>query len=71
MNSCAAKSGGKFRLDEIGGLLKLPIGSDCTNNHCHALDAHDLHLGAGDDYLICRKRLGAPELALDSDETLR
>lgn len=61
----------KIRLGEIGGVLKLLIGDDCTNKDGHVLGAHDLHLGTGDDHLIGGKRSGAPELTLDSDETLR
>ena len=72
-----AHFGGVFRLKpnlqigEIGGVLKLLIGGDWTNKDGHALGAHDLHLGTGDDHLTGGKRLGAPELTLDSDETLR
>ena len=58
-------------LVKIGGVLKLLIGDDWTNKHGHALGAHDLHLGTGDDHLTGGKRLGAPELTLDPDETLR
>ena len=67
----AGEGGGKFRLGEIGDVLKLLIGGDWTNEDGHALGAHDLHLGTGDDHLIGGKRLGAPELTLDPDETLR
>lgn len=66
-----AETEGKFRLDVRAVVLKLSIRGNCTDKHCHAFGAHDLHLGTGDDHLIGGKRSGVPELALDSDETLR
>ena len=58
-------------LVKIGDVLKLLIGGDCPNEDGHVLGAYDLHLGTGDDHLIGGKRLGAPELTLDPDKTLR
>ena len=67
----AGEGGGKSVLVRLAASLKLLIGDDCTNKDGHVLGAHDLHLGTGDDHLIGGKRSGAPELTLDSDETLR
>ena len=56
---------------KIGGVLRILIGGDCPNEDGHVLGAYDLHLGTGEDHLIGGKRLGAPELTLDPDKTLR
>ena len=71
LNFAAAKAEENSVLVKIGGVLKLLIGDDWTNEDGHALGAHDLHLGTGDDHLTGGKRLRAPELTLDPDETLR